>query len=68
MQNDVTKDDRLPRAALLHVRLSRGRWMIARFRLSNAHQIFFGPFSICIRAPWLEGPARAHLALLAKRS
>src|SRR4051812_44291377 len=72
MQNyppiDITQDPRLPKAGLLHVRLSRGKWMLAKFRLANAHQIFLGPFSIVIRAPWLEAPARAHLALYAASS
>lgn len=60
---DITKDPRLPRAALFHIRLSRGKWMVAKFRLANAHQIFLGPFSVSIRAPWLQAPAEAHLAL-----
>lgn len=62
---DVTKDPRLPKAPLFLISLSHGRWMLAKFRNANAHQLFVGPFSICIRAPWLVEPAKAHLALRA---
>lgn len=67
-QPDITRDPRLPKAGLFEARLSRGRWMLARFRLSNAHLFFVGPFQIFIRAPWLEAPAKAHLALYASSS
>jgi len=62
---DIIKDPRLPKAPLFEIRRSRGKWMMARFRLANSHQIFLGPFSIGIRASWLEAPARLHLSLFA---
>lgn len=49
---------RLPRAPLFRIARSHGKWMLARFRIANAHEIFVGPFNICIRAPWLEHSAR----------
>lgn len=48
----------LPKAPLFNITLPHGKWMLARFRNANAHQIFIGPFSICIRAPWLDHVAR----------
>lgn len=50
-------DKRLPRAPLIEFRRC-GKPMFARFRLANAHQFFIWRLAVCIRAPWLDRPAR----------
>lgn len=51
----------LPKARLISIRYIPKTWnrFTATFRNANAWTIYIGCFCIGIRAPWLEGPARA---------
>lgn len=53
---------KLPKASLIRVRKiahARSSRFFLKMRGANFLQLYVGPFDICIRMPWLVGPAKS---------
>jgi hypothetical protein len=44
--------EEFPKADLISLKLSKGKWLFLYSRLSNAGHLFFGPIEITWRLPW----------------